>query len=95
MEQSKEEKKWAPPYVSYKTFLNFLERLRDLAPDEHRPLGLLDLPPHPLEAVHEHVAPLPILFHRLTHATLIFVQRDDGRNLNGLEDSVIEIAFQS
>lgn len=27
MEQSKEEKKWAPPYVAFKTFLNFLERL--------------------------------------------------------------------
>jgi len=28
MERNKEEKKWAPPYVSYKTFLNFLERLQ-------------------------------------------------------------------
>jgi hypothetical protein len=28
MEQKKEGKKWAPPYVAYKTFLNFLERLK-------------------------------------------------------------------
>jgi len=28
MEQKKEEKKWGPPYVAYKTFLNFLERLK-------------------------------------------------------------------
>jgi hypothetical protein len=28
MEQNKEEKKWAPPYIAYKTFLNFLEKLK-------------------------------------------------------------------
>jgi len=28
MEQNKEDKKWGPPYVAYKTFLNFLERLK-------------------------------------------------------------------
>lgn len=28
MEQNKEGKKWAPPYIAYKTFLNFIDRLK-------------------------------------------------------------------
>src|SRR5215469_16400359 len=64
-------------------------------PEEHRAARLFDRPAGALESGHQHVAAL--LVHRtdLTRLVAALTQRDDRGDLNGLEDTVIEIALDA
>src|SRR2546427_11980239 len=71
------------------------ERLRDRRPHEHRALGLGDLPAELVEAVHEHVAALAVHLDDLVHHLLVALERDDARDLDGLEGAVVEVGLDA
>src|SRR6266545_4889741 len=63
----------------------------DGRPDEHGGLGLDHRPPELVEPVHEDVAPLPVHLHDVVDTGLVAFQRDDPRDLDGLEHAVVEV----
>src|SRR2546426_8697857 len=68
-------------------------RVRDAGPDEHGRQGFFDLPSDTVQPIHEDIATLFIELHGLLDAVLGAVQRDDGGDLDRLEDAVIEVAL--
>src|SRR5437660_6736140 len=71
------------------------ELLGDGRPDEHRPLGLRHGPALLVEAVYEHVAPLAVDLADVAHDRLVALQRHDARDLDRLEDAVVEIRLDA
>ena len=69
------------------------ERLGYLRPDEHRGLGLLDAPARLVQPFKEHVPPRLVHAANVLHALLRPVERNDGRDLDGLEHAVVQIAL--
>src|SRR3989449_3423203 len=68
-------------------------RVGDAGPDEHGRQGLFDLPTDAVQSVDQDIAPVPIEPHGFLDAVLGAVQRDDGGDLDRLEDAVIEVAL--
>ncbi len=68
--------------------------LRDRSPDEHRPERALDLPADTRQPVTEDVAALAIDLARLARIVALFVQRDDGGDLDRLEGPVVEVGLE-
>src|SRR6266571_1961416 len=68
-------------------------RVGDAGPDEHGRQGLFDLPSDAVQSVDQDIAPVPIELHGFLDAVLGSVQRDDGGDLDRLEDAVIEVAL--
>src|SRR6476661_5424664 len=71
------------------------EGLRDGGPHEHGPPGLRHRPADLVEAVDEDVAALAVQLHDVSHALLLALQRDDGRDLDGLEGAVVEVRLDA
>src|SRR5258705_258799 len=63
-------------------------------PHEHRAFRLLDLPPDARQAVEQRVAPMKVDLIHFLWIVRSLVHRDDRRDLDGLERSVVEIALQ-
>src|SRR4029077_1916368 len=61
------------------------EGLRDRGPHEHGALGLGHAPADLVQAVDQHVAALAVQLHDVAHALLLALERDDRRDLDGLE----------
>src|SRR5271170_1461223 len=64
-------------------------------PDEHRGLRQSRLPSKLVQPLHENVAASAIVFAYLGHAFLRALERQDRRNLNRREGSVIEVALEA
>ena len=71
------------------------ERVGDRRPHEHRPPRLGDRPADLVEPVHEHVAPLPVQLDDLLDHLLVALERDDARDLDGLERAVVEVGLDA
>src|SRR5262249_52726972 len=71
------------------------ERLGDRRPHEHRALRLGHLPAELVEPVHEHVATLAVDLDDLFHHLLVPLERDDARDLDGLEGAIVEIRLDA
>ncbi len=69
-------------------------RVRDRRPDEHRAFGLLDLPSGSIEAVDERVPATEIDLVDLVYVIVALVERDDRRDLDGLEGAVVEVGLE-
>src|SRR5206468_11525643 len=65
----------------------------DAGPDEHGRQGLFDLPTDAVQSVDQDIATRFIELHGFLDAVLGAVQRDDGGDLDRLEDAVIEVAL--
>src|SRR5207302_9223609 len=68
-------------------------RVRDAGPDEHGRQGLFDLPADAVQPIHEDIATLLVKFHGFPDTVLGTIQRNDGGDLDRLEDAVVEVAF--
>src|SRR5437016_10141186 len=68
-------------------------RVRDAGPDKHGRQGLFDLPADAVQPIHENIATLLVKFHGFPDAVLGTIQRNDGGDLDRLEDAVVEVAF--
>src|SRR5207247_7603656 len=68
---------------------------RDRRPDEHRPLGLLDLPADLVQAVHQHVPSLAMHVDDVGDDGLIALECDDAGDLDGLERAVVEVRLDA
>src|SRR5215470_3140646 len=71
------------------------ELLGDGRPHEHRALGLGDAPADLVEAVYQHVAALAVQLDDVADAALLALQRDDRRDLDGLERPVVEVRLDA
>src|SRR3954469_8412079 len=70
-------------------------RVRDLRPDVHRGLGLLDHPADVVQRLHHHVAAPLVGLPHLFHALLRTFQRDDGGDLHRREAAVVVVALDA
>src|SRR6186997_75013 len=68
---------------------------RNSCPDKHRSLGRWYIPPGCRQSSDQGVSPLSIDFHDLSHHRITVPESDDGRDLNGLEDTIIKIALET
>ena len=64
-------------------------------PYEHRSARLLDGPTGAIETVHQHIAALLINGADLARIVLALAQSDDGGDLDGLENAVIQVALDA
>src|SRR3990172_8836086 len=69
------------------------ECFRDRGPDEHRPFRLLDAPAEAAKPGHQDVAALSVGFAGVGDARLRALERDDPRDLDRLEDAVIQVGI--
>src|SRR6266571_2621745 len=81
------------PAREFERLLDGAVRVGDAGPDEHGRQGLFDLPSDAVQSVDQDIAPVPIELHGFLDAVLGAVQRDDGGDLDRLEDAVIEVAL--
>src|SRR5207244_12304778 len=72
-----------------------LEGVRNLGPHEHRRLRPRDVPADPLQPVTEDVPALPVLLLDLLDDRLRAVQGVRRRDLDRLEDAVVEVALDA
>src|SRR5687767_798623 len=71
------------------------ERVGNGRPHEHGALGLVDPPAQLVEAVDEDVAPLAVHLDDLVDDFLVAFERDDARDLDGLEGTIVEIRLDA
>src|SRR6266849_535588 len=69
------------------------EAVGDGRPHEHGALGLGHGPADLVEPLHEDVAALLMELDDVAHHGLLALQRDDGRDLDGLESAVVEVGL--
>ncbi len=69
-------------------------RFGNRRPDEHRPLGRLDLPARTLQTRDQRVAASPVDLADLERVLARLAERDDRRDLDRLEGAVVEVGLE-